>query len=194
MKKEPLSIITVKTLLAVIIFTGVGTIIVGGGWLIGNYEKISKPIKSTQQQLIEGKVTVTTDKTEYEQGETVEITVRNNKNKSVYYLVSSCYGIKGVSLEKHKTLRWQKQEFMNYPKPQCLLNILDCIEINPNENVTITKVMLEYYDHDKRINIPLSSGKYRVKIEMGQDCEKEKDIRLKDFFSIYSNEFTIKEK
>jgi len=34
-KKEPLSLITIKTLLAVIIFTGVGVIIVGGGWLIG---------------------------------------------------------------------------------------------------------------------------------------------------------------
>ena len=37
MKKEPLSIMIVKTLLAVIIFAGVGTIIVGGGWLIGKY-------------------------------------------------------------------------------------------------------------------------------------------------------------
>ena len=34
-KKEPLSIIAVKTLLAVIIFAGVGTIIIVGGWLIG---------------------------------------------------------------------------------------------------------------------------------------------------------------
>ena len=41
MKKEPLSIITVKTILAVIIFTGVGTIIVGGGWLIGKQGKVS---------------------------------------------------------------------------------------------------------------------------------------------------------
>jgi len=40
-KKEPLSLITIKTLLAVIIFTGVGTIIVGGGWLIGKQNRIS---------------------------------------------------------------------------------------------------------------------------------------------------------
>ena len=50
MPKEPLSIITVKTLLAVIIFTGIGTIIVGGGWLIGEHyknkanDKIVKPV------------------------------------------------------------------------------------------------------------------------------------------------------
>ena len=35
MKKESLSIMIVKTLLAVIIFAGVGTIIIGGGLLIG---------------------------------------------------------------------------------------------------------------------------------------------------------------
>ena len=41
MKKEPLSIIAVKALLAVLIFAGVGTIIVGGGLLIRNYSKVS---------------------------------------------------------------------------------------------------------------------------------------------------------
>ena len=45
MLKEPLSTITIKTLLAVAIFVGVGTIIVGGGLLIGNYGKVSEPIK-----------------------------------------------------------------------------------------------------------------------------------------------------
>ena len=50
MKKDPLSIIIVKTLLAVAIFTGVGTIVVGGGVLIvkfysgGINDKKVKPI------------------------------------------------------------------------------------------------------------------------------------------------------
>ena len=39
MKKESLSIIFVKTLLAVLLFAGVGTIIVGGGYIIGEYSK-----------------------------------------------------------------------------------------------------------------------------------------------------------
>ena len=57
-KKEPLSLITIKTLLAVIIFTGVGTIIVGGGWLIGNnYEnktndKIVKPVDQEMRKCV----------------------------------------------------------------------------------------------------------------------------------------------
>jgi len=57
-KKEPLSIMTVKTLLAVIIFTGVGTIIVGGGWLIGKHcenkanDKIIKPVDQEMRKCI----------------------------------------------------------------------------------------------------------------------------------------------
>ncbi len=50
MKKEPLSVMTVKTLLAVIIFTGMGTIVIGGAWLIGKQGEISKPAKPSQEQ------------------------------------------------------------------------------------------------------------------------------------------------
>jgi hypothetical protein len=39
MKKESLSVIIIKTLLAVVIFTGIGTIIIGGGYLIGDCYK-----------------------------------------------------------------------------------------------------------------------------------------------------------
>ncbi len=50
MKKESLSIITVKMLLAVLLFAGMGTIIIGGGYIIGEYSKnkigneITKPV------------------------------------------------------------------------------------------------------------------------------------------------------
>ena len=39
--KESLQTITVKTLLAVLLFAGMGTIIIGGGYIIGEYGKIS---------------------------------------------------------------------------------------------------------------------------------------------------------
>ncbi len=39
MKKESLSVMTVKTLLAVLLFAGIGTIIIGGGYIIGEYSK-----------------------------------------------------------------------------------------------------------------------------------------------------------
>lgn len=164
MEKESLSIMTVKILLAVIIFTGMGTIIVGGGYLIMSVPKtdlpITNPIIETQcevdsdclmafvpaydyicpscdisseeyqcltmseikklknrgeqkdesvlcspcplefdryvceckngkcekvkKDLVED-VSITTDKTEYEIGETVEITIINNKSEAIYF-------------------------------------------------------------------------------------------------------------
>ncbi len=40
-KKEPFSLMTVKTLLAILLFTGIGTIIIGGGYIVGEYSKTS---------------------------------------------------------------------------------------------------------------------------------------------------------
>ena len=45
MKKESLSVITVKILLAVLLFAGIGTIIIGGGYIVGKW-KSSAPISS----------------------------------------------------------------------------------------------------------------------------------------------------
>ena len=59
MKKEILSIMTVKILLAVIIFAGMGTIIVGGGYIIGEYSKsetenkILKPVNQETKSCVE---------------------------------------------------------------------------------------------------------------------------------------------
>ena len=39
MKKEALSIVIIKILLAILLFTGMGTIIIGGGYIIGEYSK-----------------------------------------------------------------------------------------------------------------------------------------------------------
>ena len=50
MKKESLSVMTVKTLLAVLLFAGIGTIIIGGGYIVWEYSKniensqIMKPV------------------------------------------------------------------------------------------------------------------------------------------------------
>ena len=174
-KKEPLSIIVVKTLLAVIIFTGLGTIIIGGAYLIGK-QKDNAPINNIfspeecakagefssnaslgpsapiprecceglveiyggsryepnneyadengcinwvgsgsfcsdcgnsiceswenrcncSKDCAEKEVTITTDKTEYEQGEMVEITVKNNLDKGVEF----SYGVEKITNEK----------------------------------------------------------------------------------------------
>ncbi len=86
MKKEPLSIMIVKTLLAVIIFAGLGTIIIGGGWLIGKQDKGKASDKIVELVETE-KLLATTDKLEYEQGEIIELTIKSsfNKEQGIYF-------------------------------------------------------------------------------------------------------------
>ena len=182
MPKESLSIITVKTLLAVIIFTGVGTIIVGGGLLIGKYYKNqdNRFIKPAIQEVI-----ITTDKTEYEQGEAVKITVENDTDKKVriytpllgierfdndnWVLVNMALGMCGVTgglvyntIEPYNTAEynWQQEE------KSC------------NTLVIVSKP----------ISNQVSVGEYRVK-SVVMDLYNADNKQ-----TIYSNEFTIKEK
>ena len=66
-KKESLSIMIVKTLLAVIIFAGVGTIIIGGGLLIGNYNELSKSVvKEMKETTLDDKTVEPIDETKDE--------------------------------------------------------------------------------------------------------------------------------
>ncbi len=48
-KKEPFSLMTVKTLLAILLFTGMVVIIIGGGYIIGGYYKAPSGDKTIQQ-------------------------------------------------------------------------------------------------------------------------------------------------
>ena len=75
-KKEPFSLMTVKTLLAILLFTGMAVIIIGGGYIIMRYS-----LFETEE------ISVTTSKLEYKQGEIVELTIRNsfNKEQGIYF-------------------------------------------------------------------------------------------------------------
>ena len=75
-KKEPFSLMTVKTLLAILLFTGMAVIIVGGGYIIVRYTLLE-----TEE------ISAITNKLEYKQGEIVELTIRNSfdKKQKVYF-------------------------------------------------------------------------------------------------------------
>jgi len=76
LRKEPFSLMTVKTLLAVLLFAGIGTIIFGGGYIIMRYA-----LFETEE------ISAITNKLEYKQGEIVELTVKNsfNKEQEIYF-------------------------------------------------------------------------------------------------------------
>ncbi len=255
MKKEPLSIMTVKTLLAVIIFAGIGTIIIGGAYLIGkqsiislpssdkseckidsdcaftytgsrvcapcdtsredykclNWEEIEKmgerkifhhvvckPCQEPQHNCTcsNGKcskvekptqqVTITTDKMEYEQGEMVEITVKNGSDKIISYLAGQrdCntlpYNIYQFSNEKTKWITV-------FPfAPICATYIGAGVPIFKELNIGES---IEFIWNQKLSNsIQAPNGKYKISMKYAESKSTE---NLKE---IYSNEFTIKEK
>ena len=75
-KKERLSLMIVKTLLAILLFTGMAVIVIGGGYIIVRYTLLE-----TEE------MSVTTSKLEYKQGEIIELTIRNsfNKKQVIYF-------------------------------------------------------------------------------------------------------------
>ena len=269
MKKEPLSIMTVKTLLAVVIFTGIGTIIISGGWLIGKQEKVldNTPVlipgssewcnnldekindktgkmnkscqsnedckvgeilaknklggsytvcmnknenveeinelkklyskkcerflpeiifsitpfygckcennacKEVQEQEIE-EVIITTDKMEYEQGETIQITVKNGLSENV------CFESCNTYFFQKKNVVWKE-----YLTKRCEVNfITECIgypKIKEFEGI-LSEVNFE-------------KGVYRIAFPIYTGCQN-KEFPCEENKTIYSNEFTIKEK
>ena len=70
-------------------------IIIGGGLLIGKYYKNqdNRFIKPVVRE-----ITITTDKIEYEQGETLEITVKNSLNKHVLFRGLGCPCVNSFSI------------------------------------------------------------------------------------------------
>ncbi|MCD6550477.1 hypothetical protein J7K24_02955 [bacterium] len=138
-------------------------------------------------------VTITTDKTEYEQGEDIEMFIKNESNESIYLSTTECTGggeLNNLTLERYSSGNWKNQEFMNYPKPKYFACFVKCIEIKEGEEFNISGNKLEYYDYNKKANFPLIPGKYRFRIVTGKQCEK--DTGLKNTSVIYSNEFIIK--
>ena len=186
MKKEPLSIMIVKTFLAVIIFTGVGMVVIGGAHLIGKQGKVSKLVKLIQQypDPIENEVIIVTDKTEYEQGETVKITVENNTDKKVRIYIPL------LGIEHFDNNNWVR---VNMLLSACgvfgglVHNIVDpynTAEYNwhQEEKLCNTSVVAGSEPISKQV----PAGKYRIKsvvIDLYNADNKQ---------TIYSNEFTIK--
>jgi len=160
----------IKYLLIVIILAA----IVGGGiyfwWILNQYELI-RPHKITIEQ-----VTITTDKTEYEQGETVKITVKNETDDSICFESCNPY-----YLEK-KNGEWKSDP--ETTKLCIITTIGECIK--PGEN-KVFEFKTAWESYKKEL------GTYRVITRLCVNCKDLEDF-IKNSETIYSNEFTIKEK
>lgn len=124
--------------------------------------------------------TITTDKTEYEQGETVKIMVKNNLDKNI------CLGKNHPYYSEKWNEETKKWEIAH---PELLMSgvvpsVGECIN---------SKEHKEFISDDFFKNLILiNSGKYRILFPVCVDCEKEKNFNSDK--TICSNEFTIKEK
>jgi len=158
-------------------------IIVGGGILYYSQLLVEKvpPIKFPPKE----KVTIVTDKTEYEVGEIVKITVKNNFNDSIWYREwhTVCGGT-AFSLGKKIN---DKFTFFSLGPAYCAT---DEIELRPKESRIYTINLEEWKEEFPPKALPKEVvdlvGIYKWKF-----VYKTKNGNLK---TIYSNEFTIKEK
>ena len=148
----------------------------------------------------EQQVTITTDKTEYEQGETVKIIVRNNLDKSIWDF-TSCGDKPFWSLQKLKDEVWTEIDF-TLPSGEETCELIACErreskELKPNSVIHYEWNLTSICEWPKAINEffkvepkPIEKGIYRVYLTYGVN----KEFHFFEGETVYSNEFTIKEK
>ena len=137
----------------------------------------------------ESQVTITTDKTEYEQGETVKITVKNNLDNSIWYL----NGHSGCS-DKNKSYtiyRLVNGTWKNVSPPVKCIQIIGAglpiyKELTPSASTEFIWDQKIWSAVNGTIQAP--DGEYRISVKYKESREAEE---LKE---VYPNEFMIKEK
>ena len=165
--------------------------------VIDKLQKEIEELKATQgikdEMIVDKKeeVSITTDKTEYRQGEIVKITVRNNLDKSIWYTDFGVYPWWKLEVRENKewksiklllpTLTKYGEECIAFPPPQSIEEVLK--ELKTNRGVT-TAWNLRYCKDSTPSFI--ESGNYRLAFTYGltTDSYAEK--------TVYSNEFIIK--
>jgi hypothetical protein len=162
------------------------------------------------------KVTITNNKTEYGQGETITTTIRNALDKSIWYL-DYPRELKVWEIEKFDSNKWinlkYTEEAFFLPideggKDLCYLilrerPIGDIVELKPNSEFSF--VWNQKICRDKTASqkpsepLLIEKGRYRFSFRYGLNTVKaikpepwERVADLAEVSEIYSNEFTIK--
>ena len=171
--------IVIKTFLITLLFTGIGTVIIVGGYMIGDYYK-----NKIENIPVEEEIVITTDKMEYEQGEEVKITIRNNSNNSIWHLGNisphSCKNAFDIGIKEENY-----EEFYSLSGAYCIggprelkSHSVMMDQLNPKEGLALLVA-------NEHIQFPAT---YKLKFRYGYEKDRSSQAW------IYSNEFTIKEK
>ena len=160
---------------------------------------ISNQVLSKQNQTLIEKINtsnrgviVTTDKTEYEQGEIIKITIRNNLNESIYSHIGSSTPIYSIDhIEKERSNGTWEKLFAQCRCPHCIEKIGAPKEIKPGQSKVFRWKPLIYLNGTSKAVQP-EIGTYRIailyQIRKGSTPENWK------WHAVYSNKFTIKKK
>ena len=168
----------IKILIGVLI---VGVILIGGWWVWNRY---FRPVGISGTPLLPkipiAPVRLTTDKTEYEQGETVKVRVKNNLDKPIYYRDwCGSWNMCGGSSFKLGKKENGEYHFHHIGLAECLQPV---VELRAGGEII--------YSLDPRnlMKGQLDEGGYKWEFIYGLEKENESLTNTK---TIYSNEFTI---
>jgi hypothetical protein len=204
-KKEPLSVKLSKMILAVTVIVSLGTIFGVMGYLASHSKQKIAPIMNTFVKK-EIEVVVSTDKTIYEQGETIKIVVNNGLDKSILY---SGWGGRFWNVEYFKDGKWINPAHEENGGFQLTEeNVGDTCNIalyeraNPEELTSQSNLTTEWNQKIcpftenpyiyKSIARYIESGKYRFVFYYGFETDSKDEFGISEPKIVYSNEFTIK--
>ncbi|MBN2014597.1 MAG: hypothetical protein JW778_05410 [Candidatus Altiarchaeota archaeon] len=143
-------------------------------------------------------VTVSTDKTEYEQGEEISFTIKNNSSLDVFLTQRRCADDLGDHyqeeqqssvpfLQRFENNEWGDVKWHYFPADATAAKCLRSLEcISKVEDINFSRMPTDF------IGESLNPGRYRLKLSFGRSCQR--NVGLYDTFTVYSNEFTIKER
>ena len=111
------------------------------------------------------KVTITTDKTEYRQGEKVKIIIKNNTDKKIFTWIS---GYCSLGFQKYKDGKWKTIEGAFYPRC-CPCGTVceprDCIYMAPGETSEKEWDQIIDWCEESKKKMEDALGKYRFTLE-----------------------------
>jgi len=152
-----------------------------------------------------GEITITTDKTEYKQGEIIKITIRNNSDKPIFSRMNMFITWNDLHLEKFKNGSWVEVDF--WPpvfghKGPCFGVLLPERPLGVNKLESHSEFVQEWNQRECH-NIGeeptlIEKGKYRLAFVYGTKAgnwaydPKYYHYPIKNPKLIYSNEFIIK--
>lgn len=176
----------IKILIGILVLA---VILIAGWWVWKSYLKpqLQPSVMPTPPQFTEGKVTLTTDKSEYETGEEVRITLRNGWDIPIFYLK----GFKHCSNKPYRVYKLNDEDWQDITPPSPCLTILEAGKpvfeqlnsYSSAEFIWDSRV----YDKDTNDEKKAFPGTYRFSVEYRGFITATKTPK-----TIYSNEFRIK--